>query len=99
MIATYPFMAANRDTVPGLAAKLREARKSAQLTQVQAGEKSGVHHISIAKFETEKVAPTLRVLYLLAEAYGVDVADLLPEADAKPPAKKPGRKPPPKPAG
>jgi transcriptional regulator with XRE-family HTH domain len=73
---------ANRDSVPGLAAKLREARESAGLSQVDAGEKSGVHHVSIAKFETEKATPTLRVLYLLADAYGVKVADLLPEPAA-----------------
>ncbi len=73
-------MPANRDTVPGLAKKLQEARNTAGLSQVEAGEKSGVHHVSIARFETEKATPTLRVLYLLAEAYGVDVCDLLPPA-------------------
>jgi transcriptional regulator with XRE-family HTH domain len=70
----------NRDSVPGLAAKLRAAREAAGLTQIQAGERSGVHHVSIAKFETDKSTPTLRVLYRLADAYGVDVADLLPTA-------------------
>jgi transcriptional regulator with XRE-family HTH domain len=69
---------ATRDTVPGLAARLRTAREASKLTQVEAGAKSGVHHISIAKFETDKTAPTLRVLYRLAAAYGVKVCDLLP---------------------
>lgn len=90
-------MPANRDSVPGLAAKLRAAREAAGLSQIQAGEKAGVHHVAIAMFETEARTPTVRVLCLLAEAYGIEAGSLLP--GAKPPAKKPGRKPPPKPAG
>lgn len=78
MLAIPVLMPPNRDSVPGLAAKLKAAREAAALTQVQAGEKAGVHHISIAKFETEKATPTLRVLYRLAAAYGVKVCDLLP---------------------
>ena len=69
---------AGRDTVPGLAAKLRAARIAAGLTQLQASERSGVHHISIAKFETDKATPTVRLLYKLASAYHVKVCDLLP---------------------
>lgn len=81
---------ASRDTVPGLALTLRAAREAAGLSQVEAGERSGVHHVSIAKFETDKTAPTLRVLYKLAGAYGVKVADLLPESlTESPPAAKP----------
>lgn len=87
MITTPDLMPSNRDTVPGLAAKLREAREAAGLSQVQAGEKAGVHHVSIAKFETEKVTPTIRVLYLLADAYGVEVCDLLPPTPKKPKSK------------
>lgn len=64
--------------VPGLAAVLRAARESAGMSQAQAGESSGFHHVSIARFETDKATPTLRVLYLLADAYGVKVCDLLP---------------------
>lgn len=67
-----------RDSVPGLAAALRAARVAAGMSQVAAGQKAGVHFVSIAKFETGKSTPTLRVLYRLAAAYGVTVADLLP---------------------
>jgi len=82
---------ANRDTVPGLAASLRAAREAANLSQVEAGERSGVHHVSIAKFETDKSTPTLRVLYKLAGAYGVGVCELLPEqSKTKKPKKKSG---------
>lgn len=84
MVATTAFMPPNRDTVPGLAQRLREAREVAKLSQVQAGERSGVHHVNIAKFETEKATPTVRVLLMLAEAYGVDPCDLLPTPPKKP---------------
>lgn len=77
----------HRDHVPGLADKLRAAREAKGLSQVEAGELSGVHHVSIAKFETEKATPTLRVLYLLAAAYDVTVCGLLP-----PPPKRPKRR-------
>lgn len=73
----------NRDTVPGLAALLKTAREVAGLTQTQAGERSGVHQISISRFETDKATPTIRVLYKLATAYGVDVCDLLPHRRRK----------------
>lgn len=78
----------SRDTVPGLAAKLRAAREASDLTQMEAGEKSGVHPVSIAKFETDVTAPTLRVLYKLAAAYEVTVCSLLP-GDEEPPKGKP----------
>lgn len=77
----------NRDTVPGLAALLRAAREAAELSQVEAGERAGVHHVSIARFETDKATPTLRVLYLLADAYGVEVCELLPARPKKPKGK------------
>jgi transcriptional regulator with XRE-family HTH domain len=67
-----------RDSVPGLPAKLKLAREAAGLTQIEAAAKSGVHQVSIARFETDVRVPTLRALYKLAEAYGVDVCDLLP---------------------
>jgi transcriptional regulator with XRE-family HTH domain len=63
-------MAYRRDTVPGLADKLREAREAAGLTQMKAGERSGVNHANIAKYETGASAPTIATLYRLAEAYG-----------------------------
>ena len=72
-----------RDTVPGLAARLRAAREAAGLSQVQAGEKAGVHHVSIAMFETDKRAPTVKVLLKLADAYGIDVCDLIPRTRRK----------------
>ena len=79
----------SRDTLPGLAAKLRTAREAAGLSQYEAAERSGVHQVSIARFETDVRSPTLPTLYKLAAAYGVKVCDLLPGPPA--PEKK-GRK-------
>ncbi|WP_439627614.1 helix-turn-helix domain-containing protein [Gemmata sp.] len=73
----------DRELVDGLAAKLKAARDAAGLSQQDAGEKSGVHHVSIARFETDKRVPTLAILYKLAAAYGVTVCDLLPPADGE----------------
>jgi len=68
-----------KEIVPGLAEKLRAAREAAGLSQVDAGERSGVHHTAIAGYEIERRVPTLMTLYRLAAAYGVKVCDLLPK--------------------
>jgi transcriptional regulator with XRE-family HTH domain len=70
---------ANRDTLAGLAALRRAAREKAGLSQAEAAELSGVHFINLSKFENDKSTPTLATLYKLAEAYGVNVCDLLPD--------------------
>lgn len=69
---------ANRDSIPGLSALLRAAREKAGMSQVEAGKAAGVHHVSIAKFETDARTPTLRILCKLARAYGVDPRTLIP---------------------
>jgi transcriptional regulator with XRE-family HTH domain len=68
----------DREVVDGLADKLKTVREAANLSQQQAADKSGVHQVSIARFETNKRVPTLAILYKLATAYGVNVCDLLP---------------------
>ena len=93
-----------RDAVPGLGEKLKAARAAAGLTQSQAAEASGVDRVNITRFEGDHKTPTLATLYKLAEAYGVDVCDLLPRdeqgrlpevaADEEPePPAKAGKKP------
>ena len=77
-----------RDTVPGLAQILRAAREAAGLTQQEAADRSGVHAVSIARFETEVRGPSVATLYKLAEAYGTTVCKLLPEMKPNPPSKK-----------
>jgi transcriptional regulator with XRE-family HTH domain len=64
--------------IPGLAAKLQAAREAAGLTQHVAADRSGVHHVSIARFEKGQRVPTIATLYKLALAYGVVVGELLP---------------------
>ena len=69
---------AKRDELPGLGAKLTEARKAAGLSIVDAGEKSEVHRVSIGEYEAGRKTPTVAILMKLAAAYGVGVSDLLP---------------------
>lgn len=79
-----------RETIPGLAQKLRAARDAAGLSQQQAAEKSGMYQASIARYETDGRVPTLGALYKLAEVYGVEARTLLPtNAEVKGVAKKP----------
>jgi transcriptional regulator with XRE-family HTH domain len=86
-----------REVIEGLADKLKELREAAGLSQLEAAERSGIHHISINRFEKDKRVPTLSNLYKLAEAYGVNICKLLPggqlESDEdKKPEKKPAAK-------
>jgi transcriptional regulator with XRE-family HTH domain len=74
-----------RETIPGLADKLRAAREAAGLSQQAAAEKAGTYQATIARYETDERVPTLGILYKLAEAYGVNVSDLLPPATKKRP--------------
>lgn len=60
-----------------VAARLRAERARANLTLRDAGEKSGVHYVSISRYEQGKL-PTLESLYSLAEAYGIEADSLLP---------------------
>lgn len=64
-----------------VAGKLRAERARVNLTLREAGEKAGVHYVSISRYEQGKL-PTLDALFRLAEAYGVEVADLLPTSAA-----------------
>ncbi len=72
---------ANRDPIPGLAARLVAARTAAGLNQTSAAARSGVHRVNLAAYERERMTPTVRAVYLLARAYGVPVADLLPPVE------------------
>lgn len=68
-----------RDSVPGLAKKLRDAREAAGLSQAEVAERSGVHTVSISRFESDLRTPSISTLIKLADAIGVEVADLLPK--------------------
>lgn len=64
-----------------VAARLRAERARLNLTLREAGEKSGVHYVSLSRYEQGKL-PTLAALYSLAEAYGVEATTLLPPVAA-----------------
>jgi transcriptional regulator with XRE-family HTH domain len=64
-------------TVPAFAARLQAARAAAGLTVRAAADRSGVHLVSIARFEKGRRVPTIPTLCKLAEAYGVTPGDLL----------------------
>ncbi len=76
---------AERETIPGLADRLRAAREAAELSQQAAAEAAGTYQATIARYETDERVPTLAMLYKLAEVYGVAVCDLLPNGKKKPP--------------
>jgi transcriptional regulator with XRE-family HTH domain len=71
----------NRSTVPGLASRLQAAREAAGLTLHAAADRSGVHLVSISRFEKGRRVPTIPTLCKLAEAYGVTPGDLLPSCE------------------
>jgi transcriptional regulator with XRE-family HTH domain len=73
-----------------IAARLRAERARLNLTLKDAGKLSGVHFVSISRYEQGNRVPTVESLYLLAEAYGVTVGSLLP--DAAPRTRKRGGK-------
>jgi transcriptional regulator with XRE-family HTH domain len=79
----------DRDHVPGLAARLKLFREAAGLSQQDAAELSGVHRVSIVRFESDERVPTVATLYKLATAYGVNVCELLPGSET---GKKSARK-------
>ena len=57
--------------------KVRELRKRALLTQQQLAEKSGVGANTIVRIERNQVEPHGRTIRKLADALGVEPADLL----------------------
>ena len=56
---------------------LAKMRKAKGLTQAQLSELSGVPRVSIARYETGKVSPSVRILERLAVALGVLIDDIV----------------------
>lgn len=71
-----------------LAARLRAERARLDLTLREAGERSGVHHVTISRYEGGKL-PTVDAIYRLAAAYGVEAASLLPPNAAQADRRRP----------
>jgi transcriptional regulator with XRE-family HTH domain len=77
---------ATRTTIPGLAARLHSAREAAGLTLQAAADRSGVHLVSISRFEKDRRVPTIATLCKLADAYGITPGELLPVPKSPEPA-------------
>lgn len=60
-----------------VAARLRAERARLNLTLREVADMADVHYVSLSRYEQGKL-PTLEALYKLAEAYGVDIAQLIP---------------------
>jgi transcriptional regulator with XRE-family HTH domain len=57
---------------------LRELRERRGWSLRQLAERSGVHYVTIAKIEAEKLSPTVTTLDKLATALGISVRDFFP---------------------
>ena len=61
-------------------AKLRDIRKEHGMTQEQLAKATGLHRVTIAKYETSKVDPTTECAEKIADALGVTIDDLIEKA-------------------
>lgn len=71
-----------RMSSPSLGDKLKEGRAATGLTQVQAAEFLNVHPLSVSRWETGTVEPSVTRLVQLAELYAVPVAWFLEDENA-----------------
>lgn len=59
---------------------IAELRKAKGMSQEQLASRSGVHRVTIARFETGKISPTLATLERLAAALDVTIDQLVKKA-------------------
>ncbi|MEU0220447.1 helix-turn-helix transcriptional regulator [Streptomyces sp. NPDC006265] len=57
--------------------RIRVIRRRADLSQVQLGERVGLDHKTIHRYETAQRAPSLNELLLIADALRIPLADLV----------------------
>ena len=67
-----------KQTLDGLAARIRERRKALGLTQEKLAERAGLSVNFLAQLEISYKMPSLRTLVLLASALEADISDLFP---------------------
>jgi transcriptional regulator with XRE-family HTH domain len=72
--------------LPVFAARLRELRDAAKLTQHELSERTGLHRQAIAKLETGVTRPTWDTVQVLAAALGVSCEAFRTVDAAEPPA-------------
>lgn len=73
-----------RDAVPGIGKRLKDARMAKGLSFREAAQLAETSYSNISVYESEKKMPTVAVLRRLARAYGVTTCELIPEIEAKP---------------
>ena len=56
---------------------LRQIRRMKNLTQTALAEKSGINRVSIARYESGRIVPTVKSLMRLSRALGVSMDKLL----------------------
>ena len=59
--------------MPGIGAKIREARKKAGLTQVQLANAAGISRSYLADAEGDRYNPSVKTLVSIAKVCGVDL--------------------------
>lgn len=73
------------------AARVRELRLAAEMTQEDLAERCGLFRTYMSRIETAQANPTLTMIHALAGALGVGAADLLTDHPVEPKPKKSGR--------
>ncbi len=68
----------NPNVIPGVGRLLRQRRDDAGMTQAALGEAVGLTQGAILHLETDRRAPSLRVLVAIADTLGCRVDDLIP---------------------
>lgn len=63
--------------------KIKFYREKLDISQRALSEVSGVHPVSIRKYETDVRSPSVETLIKLANALQVNITDLLPDNDEK----------------
>jgi transcriptional regulator with XRE-family HTH domain len=71
--------AKDKQLAEAFAAKVRELRTAASITQAELGERAGMQPQAVARYEKGDRLPTLAILYQLAAALRCTPCDLLPE--------------------
>jgi transcriptional regulator with XRE-family HTH domain len=80
--------------VPGFAARLRELREAAGLTQAQLAERAGLHKLTVAKLEQGIREPSWATVLVLSDALGLECTAFKTEPTAgNPTGKRPRGRP------
>lgn len=66
-----------KGVIGSMIAKLRDIRKQRGMTQEQLAKATGIHRVTIARYETQKIDPTTECAKKLAAALGVTVDELI----------------------